>query len=74
MRVVIYFDHSVEFDRVYQESFGRRPELLRDFWINRGPNDATRAGVFDVADDSAMATWIRLARPEWIDYPWMEKP
>lgn len=72
MRVIIYFEDGVEFDHMYQEYFGTRPQLIRDWSVNRAPGVATRAGLFEVEDDSAMATWIRMARPQWIDYPWME--
>lgn len=70
MRVMISFADSVEFEQEYRAEFGKRPELLQDFMVNRGPAEQSRMGLFDVPDDSRTATWIRLAHPDWIDYFW----
>lgn len=71
MRILLYFRDSLEFDRLHQDYFGRRPDLIQDFMVATAPGIGDRVGIFEIADDTALATWIRMARPHWIDYSWI---
>ncbi len=70
MRILIYFRDGVEFDRLHQEYFGTRPILIQDYMVATAPGIGDRMGIFEIPTDSAMATWIRIARPHWIDFSW----
>lgn len=70
MQVMIDHDHGVEFQRLCEHYLGHRGEFVQDFMVNTAPGVAGRMCIYRVPDDSALATYIHLAHPEWIDYVW----
>lgn len=70
MQVLIDFEHGVEFQRLCEHYLGHRGEFVQDFMVAVAPGVAGRMCIYRVPDDSALATYIHLAHPEWIDYVW----
>ena len=67
MQVMIRFRDGVEFHNLCQQYLGHRGEFVQDFQIATAPGIADRLCVYSVPDDTALATWIHLKHPEWID-------
>lgn len=70
---MISFESGVEFQHLCEHYLGRRAEFVQDFMVATAPDHKGRYCIYRVPDDSALATYIRLAHPEWIDYAWTAK-
>jgi hypothetical protein len=70
MQVMIDHEHGVEFQLLCEHYLGHRGEFVQDFMVNTAPGVAGRMCIYRVPDASALATYIHLAHPEWIDYVW----
>jgi len=70
MQVMIDHEHGVEFQHLCEHYLGHRGEFVQDFMVNTAPGVSGRMCIYRVPDDSALATYIHLAHPEWIDYVW----
>jgi hypothetical protein len=53
-----------------QASWPGVAEYVQDFTVATAPEQHERWCIFHIPDDHAMATWIRLTHPDWIDYSW----
>lgn len=73
MQVMISFADGVEFQHLCEHYLGRRGEYVQDFHVATGPGEHERYVIYRVPDDSALATYIHLAHPEWIDYVWTNR-
>ena len=67
---MIKFADGVEFQGLCEHYLGHRGEFVQDFQVATAPGIADRMCIYRVPDDSALATYIHLAHPEWIDYVW----
>ena len=67
---MIRFADGVEFQRLCEHYLGHRGEFVQDFQVATAPGIGDRMCIYSVPDDSALATWIHLKHPEWIDYVW----
>jgi len=70
MQVLITLCDGAEFQALCDQFLGGPAEFLQDFVIARAPGTGDRCVIYRVPDHTAMATWITLARPGWIDYSW----
>ena len=73
MQVMIDHQHGVEFQRLCEHYLGHRGEFVQDFVMSTAPDWTTRMCIYRVPDHSALATYIHLAHPEWIDYVWTNR-
>ena len=67
---MIRFADGVEFQHLCEHYLGHRGEFVQDFMVATAPGLADRMCIYRVPDESALATYIHLAHPEWIDYVW----
>jgi hypothetical protein len=67
MQVMINFAASAEFQQLYLDYLGRRPESIKTFAMALAPGQADTMWVYRVPDNTALATWIQLRHPDWID-------
>ena len=70
---MISVEDGTEFQGLCEHSLGHRGEFVQDFMVATGPNHKGRYCIYRVPDDSALATYIHLAHPEWIDYVWTNR-
>ena len=61
---------GVEFQGLCEHYLGHRGEYVQDFVVATAAGESDRMCIYRVPDDSALATYIHLAHPEWIDYVW----
>ena len=73
MQVMISFADGVKFQRLCEHYLGHRGEYVQDFQVATGPGESNRFVIYRVPDESALATYIHLAHPEWIDYVWANR-
>jgi hypothetical protein len=71
MQVMIRFADGVEFQHLCEHYLGHRGEFVQDFMMATAPGIGDRMCVYRIPDDSALATWIQLRHPDWIDYAWI---
>ena len=72
MQVVIRFRDGTEFQDLCQHYLGQQAEFVQDFVLATAPGIGDRCVIYRIPDDSALATYIQLARPGWIDYSWAQ--
>jgi hypothetical protein len=70
MQVMINFADGVEFQRLCEHYLGQRGEFVQDFQVATAPGQSDRMCIYNVPDESALSTWIKLARPGWITTTW----
>jgi hypothetical protein len=70
MQVMISFADGVEFQRLCEHYLGRRAEFIQDFTVATAPGESDRCVIYQVPDESALSTWIKMARPNWITTTW----
>lgn len=70
LQCLIRFSDGVEFQHLCEHYLGHRGEFVQDFVLATAPGIGDRCVIYRVPDDSALATYIRIARPHWIDYTW----
>jgi hypothetical protein len=70
---MIDHESGVEFQRLCEHFTGQRGDFVQDFVMATAPDWTTRMCIYRVPDDSALATWIHLRHPEWIDYVWSNR-
>jgi hypothetical protein len=70
---MIRFADGVEFQRLCEHYLGHRGEFVQDFQVATAPDVIDRMCIYHVPDDTALATWIHLKHPEWIDYVWANR-
>ena len=70
MQVMIRFCDGVEFERLCLDYLGRRAEFVQDFVMATAPGMGDRCVIYQVPTESPLATWIQLARPEWVTTTW----
>jgi hypothetical protein len=70
LQVMIRFCDGVEFQGLCEQFTGRRGDFVQDFVMATAPGTGDTVCIYSVPDDSALATWIHLRHPEWIDYVW----
>jgi len=73
MQVVIRFRDGVEFQDLCLHYLGQQAEFVQDFVLATAPGIGDRCVIYRIPDDSALATYIQLARPGWIDYTWAQR-
>jgi hypothetical protein len=73
LQVMIRFCDGPEFQRLCEHYLGQRGEFVQDFVMATAPGTGDRMCIYSVPDDSALATWIHLRHPEWIDYVWANR-
>ena len=73
MQVMIDHEHGVEFQHLCEHYLGHRGQLIQDFMMAMAPGVSGRMCLYHVPDESALATYIHLAHPEWIDYVWTNR-
>jgi hypothetical protein len=67
MHVMIKFADGVEFQNLCLHYLGQRAEFVQDFVMATAPGTGDRMCIYRIDDDTALATWISMARPNWID-------
>lgn len=45
---------------------------IEDYMMAVAPGVAGRMCIFEVEDDTALATWVRMKHPEWIEPYWLK--
>lgn len=73
MNVLISHEHAVEFQGLCEHFTGARGDMVQDFTVATGPGESGRMAIYHIEDHSALATWIHLQHPEWIDYVWANR-
>ena len=73
MQVVIRFRDGAEFQDLCQHYLGGQAEFVQDFVLATAPGIGDRCVIYRIPDGSALATYIGLARPGWIDYTWAQR-
>ena len=66
MQVMISFQDGVEFEQLCLHYLGRRAEFIQNFAMATAAGHADSMCIYQVPDESALSTWIKLARPGWI--------
>lgn len=67
---MIRFMDGVKFQHLCEHYLGHRGDFVQDFTMATAPGIGDRMCIYRVPDDSALATYILLAHPEWIDRVW----
>jgi nitrous oxide reductase accessory protein NosL len=67
MHVMVNCHDQVLFQQLYQDYLGKPAESLQTFAMALAPGHADTMWVYAVPDQTALATWIQLQHPEWID-------
>ena len=70
MQVMIRFADGVEFEQLCRHYLGRRAEHIQDFTVATAPGQSDRCVIYQVPTESPLATWIKLARPDWVTTTW----
>ena len=70
LQCLIRFCDGVEFQDLCLHYLGHRAEFVQDFVMATAPGIGDRCVIYRIPDDTALATYIRIARPHWIDYAW----
>lgn len=70
---MIRFCDGVEFQRLCEHYLGQRGEFVQDFVMATAPGTGDTVCIYSVPDHSALATWIHLKHPEWIDRVWTRR-
>lgn len=73
MRVMITDKEAQEWWALCQGMLGHQLDPVEDYQMATAPAEYGRLCIFDIADSSAMATWIQLKNPRWIEPYWLDK-
>jgi len=73
MRVMITDKEGQEWWALCQGMFGHPLTPVEDYQMATAPAEYGRLCIFDIEDDSPLATWVQLKHPRWIEPAWMDK-
>ena len=72
MRVLIDQACGQEWWALCQGFFGHPLTPVEDYSTAVAPGVAGRLLIFDIKDSSALATWIAVKHPRWIEPAWLD--
>jgi hypothetical protein len=51
---------------------GKPLEPIEDYMMSMAPGQAGRMFIYDIQDNTAVATWVTLKHPGWIEPGWVK--